>query len=1031
MYCYECLEKIENEIKIFTCQKCKKKIHNDCLLYSNEQIENLKINECDNCRLNIENKFIKKKCSICDCDGSKYCLHKWINVNKLNYVHQKCAKWFLKIDYELENNFIIFKSKKPLSETFLLYDGKCHFCKKNPGNFFIKCKADGCENYTHEQCIYKHPFNYQKNGKYHFDFYCDEHKDYIKSKKIETMKTENIKNNNKENNLIIKKGNNIINQKIIYQNKNNSLEKLNNNIKNLNHNNDFNQSEIKQENNQNNKNKIIKKRYGNIITIHKCLLCNIEISFNLNEIKNNFYCKKCLSYYHLNCIEEYNKLKKIKKEIKCPICLNKEEQKEKKIQNKKCLICNISNECSLIINNIQFHYICLIPFPECLNLDLKKINIKTNTNSFCCICQKNGLLNKLFKCFKCEIVFHPYCAVKNNFNVKIINGKFISKCNKIHKMFLFNNQTIDIKNFEFSSLKNKNNKNKDSTSSNSNKKIEEEREKKKIKKKLKFKNHFCIKTNVTKKNEEYISSLNYGYLKSLLQKKKIFDIYLFNKIIHSNNKKFNWDISNYYFYDFTKEELDDIFLELNDYFLKDNFIINIDEDENKNYNNNILLDNKYSLVEINKISNQINNYFLALFNKSKVEKIEEDNCNKMDIDDSSEEKKIKYDNNLDLFNYNNKINEISFISHKRGLLNKNHFIKNKNFNNKLHLGKLKFLKGIKINRLIYYILTIESKTSYPKEKSNDFIEESIFSKRQMLYIIKQRTKLLINKIKKEYEKDYINIQERKNKEIENKQLLKKYKALEKYTKISSHLKNGIKPKNYLSIIGHLTIKNQEKNKITNIKEYIKNQYKNDSECCICFDINQDEDIIFCDKCNTSYHASCYGIKEIPIGNYYCDKCEYELNNKDIIFNNNDIKCLLCNSSHGALKYIVNLNCFVHITCILISKYFYFNNFVCLNYLNRFKEFNNMNFDICYFCNCNKGELFKCNCCDKFYHFFCIYFDGGNIIIEKNIINNEIFSLNLIIDKCKNDLEWNNNNRKEQIEIRKLIYQKNNNQIIEK
>ena len=301
----------------------------------------------------------------------------------------------------------------------------------------------------------------------------------------------------------------------------------------------------------------------------------------------------------------------------------------------------------------------------------------------------------------------------------------------------------------------------------------------------------------------------------------------------------------------------------------------------------------------------------------------------------------------------------------------------------------------------------------------------------MLYIIKQRTKLLINKIKKEYEKDYINIQERKNKEIENKQLLKKYKALEKYTKISSHLKNGIKPKNYLSIIGHLTIKNQEKNKITNIKEYIKNQYKNDSECCICFDINQDEDIIFCDKCNTSYHASCYGIKEIPIGNYYCDKCEYELNNKDIIFNNNDIKCLLCNSSHGALKYIVNLNCFAHITCILISKYFYFNNFVCLNYLNRFKEFNNMNFDICYFCNCNKGELFKCNCCDKFYHFFCIYFDGGNIIIEKNIINNEIFSLNLIIDKCKNDLEWNNNNRKEQIEIRKLIYQKNNNQIIEK
>ena len=83
----------------------------------------------------------------------------------------------------------------------------------------------------------------------------------------------------------------------------------------------------------------------------------------------------------------------------------------------------------------------------------------------------------------------------------------------------------------------------------------------------------------------------------------------------------------------------------------------------------------------------------------------------------------------------------------------------------------------------------------------------------------------------------------------------------------------------------------------------------------------------------------------------------------------------------------------------------------------------MNFDICNFCNCNNGELFKCNCCDMFYHFFCIYFDGGNISIEKNIIHNEILNLNLIIDKCKNDIEWKNNNRKEQIEIRKLIYQK--------
>lgn len=32
-------------------------------------------------------------------------------------------------------------------------------------------------------------------------------------------------------------------------------------------------------------------------------------------------------------------------------------------------------------------------------------------------------------------------------------------------------------------------------------------------------------------------------------------------------------------------------------------------------------------------------------------------------------------------------------------------------------------------------------------------------------------------------------------------------------------------------------------------------------------------------------------------------------------------------------------------------------------------------------------------------------------------------LNLIIKRCKNDYEWNTNYRIEQIEVRKLIYQK--------
>ena len=1013
MYCYECFEKFkENDIKIFTCEKCKRKIHNNCLLYTSEQIEDLNIKECDTCRINLlDNNLIKRKCSICDSDGSKLCLHKWLNVNKLNYVHKKCARWFLKIDYELENKIIMFKSKKSLPDTVLLYDGKCHFCKKNQGNFFIKCKADGCEIYTHEQCICKHPLNYQSNGKYHLDFYCDEHKHYIKSKKIETMKVENeilYNNNNKENNLNFKK---VSSQRNIIQNKNNSIEK---NRFNGNHKNDKNEIIKKID-------KIIgkEKKYSIIITVHKCLLCNDEILFDNEEKKNNFYCKKCLTYYHISCLKEYNNLSKNKKENECPICLTKE--KSKKIENKKCCICNISKDCSLIIEDKLLHYICALAFSNFINFEFQKFKItfqKIKMN-ICCICLKIGLC---YQCNKCNIFYHPFCAVKNQFTVKINNGNFINICNKKHKMFWTNKTKI--KDFVIPSPRNKS-KNEGSiksTSTNSNKKFKNNQ--KKIKKKIVFKNRISVKynnNNIHKSNEELITSLNYVYLKSLLQQKKVFEPNLLNKLLLSDNKKFNWDISNNYFYDFSKEEFETIIMKLKDNFIEEsnhnNLIIKINEEDDCNLN--IQTDNKYTLVKINKYTNQINSSFITLFNKSKLEKLEIDN-HKMDIDDFPEQKIIRYEMGSGLNNENKYLNELKFISRKRGKLNIDlNLIQD--INNKLNIqSKLRFLRGMKINKLSKKILELESQTNYSKGNSINFVEESLNSKYQMLQIIIEKTEKIINKIKIEYEKDYIENQIRKKNEIEKINILNKYKSIKIYKKLTDHLKNGIKIKTYYSIIEYINNKNQEKPYIENIKEYIQNQYKNDSECCICFDINQEEDIIFCDKCNTSYHSSCYGIKEIPFGNYFCDKCNYELKN-----NIKDIKCFLCFSSHGALKYYSDYNLFGHITCVLISQYCNFKNFLYLNSLNFIKELKDNYFDKCQVCNCNKGELFKCKCCHKYYHFFCIYFDGGEIVIEKQLNNSDNINLNLMIEKCKNNKEWNDNYRLEQIEIRKLIYQKFN------
>ena len=400
----------------------------------------------------------------------------------------------------------------------------------------------------------------------------------------------------------------------------------------------------------------------------------------------------------------------------------------------------------------------------------------------------------------------------------------------------------------------------------------------------------------------------------------------------------------------------------------------------------------------------------------------------MEIEDFPKENILKYEIFSNSINDNKKLKELKFISQKRGELNIN--LNQLNFNTinendktKFNiLKKLKFLKGVKLNRLSKVILNIESQTNYPKENTYNFIEESIYSKKKMLSIIKEKIKIIISKIKTEYEKDIINMQNRKKNDIEFKNIINNYNSLKIFTKLSYHLINGIKTKTYKSIMDNIIIKNPEKKNITNIKEYITNQYKNDSECCICFDINIniEEVIIFCDKCNASYHSTCYGIKDIKDLSkeiYYCDKCKYELKN---YYKEKEIKCFLCNCSHGALKFFSKENYFAHITCVLISDFFIFNDFTNLNSLNVIKDLKNYFFEKCNVCNSNNGEVFKCNCCGKFYHFFCIYFDGGDIEFEKN---NMRLRLNLIIKRCKNDYEWNTNYRIEQIEVRKLIYQK--------
>ena len=54
----------------------------------------------------------------------------------------------------------------------------------------------------------------------------------------------------------------------------------------------------------------------------------------------------------------------------------------------------------------------------------------------------------------------------------------------------------------------------------------------------------------------------------------------------------------------------------------------------------------------------------------------------------------------------------------------------------------------------------------------------------------------------------------------------------------------------------------------------ENEPHDDAVCMVCFDGNSAEGntIIFCDGCNSPAHQACYGIVDIPEGEYFCDRC---------------------------------------------------------------------------------------------------------------------------------------------------------------
>ncbi|XP_066936636.1 protein Jade-1-like [Clytia hemisphaerica] len=91
------------------------------------------------------------------------------------------------------------------------------------------------------------------------------------------------------------------------------------------------------------------------------------------------------------------------------------------------------------------------------------------------------------------------------------------------------------------------------------------------------------------------------------------------------------------------------------------------------------------------------------------------------------------------------------------------------------------------------------------------------------------------------------------------------------------------------------------------KEGLSIEYDESTQCNVCLspDAEDGNEIIFCDVCNMCVHQHCYGVLEIPEGNWLCNPCS-----RGVL----DPPCCLCPAKGGAMKRIKDSYEWIHVIC---------------------------------------------------------------------------------------------------------------------
>ena len=91
--------------------------------------------------------------------------------------------------------------------------------------------------------------------------------------------------------------------------------------------------------------------------------------------------------------------------------------------------------------------------------------------------------------------------------------------------------------------------------------------------------------------------------------------------------------------------------------------------------------------------------------------------------------------------------------------------------------------------------------------------------------------------------------------------------------------------------------------------------QDDSMCGVCMELEGDDDnpIILCDGCNVGVHLGCYGLQQVPEGDWYCDRCK-KVKSKPA----HKVRCPACPSREGVFKrtFKDKMGGLAHVACAL-------------------------------------------------------------------------------------------------------------------